>query len=438
MKFASNFAYAKEIGFSDVEFKVQTNKKLKIETFHRKVEKYVISENSAIYVRGIINGNLVSGYTEDKKNINDILDTMKKHSTLIECKKAQKIFEGSAKYHRLKKQHSNLAEVPVNKKIDFCFELEDEVRKASNLVVEVETSYNENLESLEIYNSHGLNLSYKNTYAYVFAEVVASKDKDTRTGFEVKITDDFNAFDAKALAAKAVDKAVKSLGGIQCASKKYKILLTQDVFASFVNAFVRQASGDAVNKQKTLLASKLHQKVGSSKLTISEDPFVNEYPFMARNFDDEGVATYKKDIVKNGVLETFLYNIEAAMEAKRESTGNGYGGSNIGISTAFLRVKPGKRNEDELLKFINNGVKITSLQGMHSGFNPISGDFSLQAAGFLIENGKITTPLNLITVAGNMYKMFEDIQALGNDVELSLGGVLTPSVVVKNLAISGK
>ena len=97
MKFASNFAYAKEIGFSDVEFKVQTNKKLKIETVHRKVEKYVISENSAIYLRGIINGNLVSGYTEDKKNINDILDTMKKHSTLIECKKAQKILKPVSK-----------------------------------------------------------------------------------------------------------------------------------------------------------------------------------------------------------------------------------------------------------------------------------------------------------------------------------------------------
>ena len=110
----------------------------------------------------------------------------------------------------------------------------------------------------------------------------------------------------------------------------------------------------------------------------------------------------------------------------------------IGISTSFLQVKPGKKSKEEILEKINNGIQITNVQGLHSGMNPLSGDFSLQASGYRIENGKITTPVNLITIAGNLFEVFKDIDEVGNDLHLSYSGILTPSVSVKKLAISGK
>ena len=176
----------------------------------------------------------------------------------------------------------------------------------------------------------------------------------------------------------------------------------------------------------------------SKKFTLIENPHSKEYPYFYRAFDDEGVATYKKAIIEKGVLKTFLYNIEAAKEAKTTSTGNGYGGAAIGISSAFLEVKPGKKTKEEMVEKINNGIQITSVQGLHAGMNPLSGDFSLQASGYRIENGKITTPVNLITIAGNLFEVFKDIDEVGNDLHLSYSGILTPSVSVKKLAISGK
>ena len=136
--------------------------------------------------------------------------------------------------------------------------------------------------------------------------------------------------------------------------------------------------------------------------------------------------------------DDLIYNIEEAKVANTISTGNGFGGSNIGVDTTYLYVKPGRKNKDELCKTINNGIYITSVQGLHAGMNALSGDFSLQASGYMIEQGKITTPVNLITIAGNLFTMFKDIQEVGNDLFVTYGGIASPSVIIKKLAISGK
>ena len=115
-----------------------------------------------------------------------------------------------------------------------------------------------------------------------------------------------------------------------------------------------------------------------------------------------------------------------------------FGGSVIGIYTALLQVKLGKKTKEQLCEQIKDGLYITSVAGLHSGMNPLSGDFSLQASGFRFENGQITTPVNLITVAGNLYKMFKEIKEVGSDAFLTYSGVCCPSVYIKSLAVSGK
>ena len=291
---------------------------------------------------------------------------------------------------------------------------------------------------MSIVNSKGLKLSYKTSYAMLVASVVAKDATDTRTGFGYQFGQSLSDFDLEKLVNKTADDAIKSLNGSQCESKKYKVLLNQSTFASLISVLMGAVSGEAVNKGKSLLKDKLNQEVASKKFTLIENPHVKEYPFFFRGFDDEGVATYKKPIVEKGVLKTFLYNIEAAKEAKTQSTGNGYGGSVIGIRPSFLQVKLGKKTKEQLCEAIKDGIYITSVAGLHSGMNPLSGNFSLQASGFRIENGKITTPVNLITVAGNLYQLFKDIKEVGNDAHLTYSGVCCPSVYIKSLAISGK
>ena len=439
MNFVKYFEYAKKIGFSDVEFKVQTSNKLSISVFQKKVENYSVSENETIYIRGIFNGKMVSGSSENANNICKILDEMAVNATLIEEEKEQEIFAGSEKYKTFKTSSDKLAKVSIADKIALCLDIEAKAYDYDYRIAPgVEVEYQEVESAMKIVNSKGLKLSYKVNYGFVVLSVVAKSDNDTRTGFKFKILQDLDSLNVDQLVKDACDDAINALNGSQCESKKYKVLLAPNVFASFANVLLSSVSGDAVNRGKSLLKDKLNQQVASSKLTIVENPHSKEHPYFYRSFDDEGVATMKKAIVEKGVLKTFLYNIEEAKQAKVKSTGNGYGGSVIGVSTSFVEVKPGKKSKEELCEKIKDGIQITNVQGLHAGMNPLSGDFSLQASGYRIENGKITTPVNLITIAGNIFKMFNDIVDLGNDEYVTPGGMSSVSVYIKSLAISGK
>lgn len=439
MKLDKYFAYAKEKGFTDFEFKTITKNTLSIQVFHKKVENYQISENEVIYLRGICNGNMVSGQSENKNNLEEIIDEMALNATLIDNKKEQEIFAGSEKYKNYKTYSEAIEKMSVNDKIAMCLKLEDMAYKYDARIVDVdEVSYEEVTSAMKIVNSKGLKLAYKVNYAMLVLSVVAKSDSDVRTSFAYQIKVDPQTFDLDYITNKACLEALNALDGVEIASKKYKVVLAPIVFASFVSFLLSSVSGEAVNKGKSLLKDKLNTLIASKKLSIMENPLNKNYPYFYRSFDDEGVATYKKMIIDKGVLKTFLYNIEAAKEAKVTSTGNGYGGSKIGIDTAFVEVKPGKKSLDELCQNVKNGVQITSVQGLHAGMNPLSGDFSLQASGYLIEDGKITKPINLITIAGNLFKMFADISEIGSDVFVTYGGLSTPSVVIKKLAISSK
>lgn len=439
MNFVKYFEYAKKIGFSDVEFKVQTSNKLSISVFQKKVENYSVSENETIYIRGIFNGKMVSGSSENANNVCKILDEMAVNATLIDEEKEQEIFAGSEKYKTFKTSSDKLAKVSIADKIALCLDVEAKAYDYDYRIAPgVEVEYQEVESAMKIVNSKGLKLSYKVNYGFVVLSVVAKSDNDTRTGFKFKILQDLDSLNVEQLVKEACDDAINALNGSQCESKKYKVLLAPNVFASFANVLLSSVSGDAVNRGKSLLKDKLNQQVASSKLTIVENPHSKEHPYFYRAFDDEGVATMKKAIVEKGVLKTFLYNIEEAKQAKVKSTGNGYGGSVIGVSTSFVEVKPGKKSKEELCEKIKDGIQITNVQGLHAGMNPLSGDFSLQASGYRIENGKITTPVNLITIAGNIFKMFNDIVDLGNDEYVTPSGMSSVSVYIKSLAISGK
>ena len=155
-------------------------------------------------------------------------------------------------------------------------------------------------------------------------------------------------------------------------------------------------------------------------------------------YDDEGVATTNKTLIKKGVLQTYLYNLETAKKDNVASTGNATRvGGKMDIDTVNLVLKPGKLTEEELFAKVNNGIYVTDLTGIHAGLNAKSGDFSLQAEGFLIEDGKKTKPLGLFTVGGNLFDLFNNVLAVGNNSKQLIYSITLPSMAVKNVKISG-
>ena len=150
----------------------------------------------------------------------------------------------------------------------------------------------------------------------------------------------------------------------------------------------------------------------------------------------------KKNVIEQGKLCTLLYNLKTAAVAGKKTTGNaskaGYDGT-VMVRPFTLYLENGNISEEELLQQAGNGVYINSLGGLHAGADPISGDFSLQSAGFMIENGVKTTAVKSFTVAGNFYELLKNVRTVASNLELpGMGGFGSPSVLVDGLSIAGK
>ena len=439
-KYDKFFALAKEAGLSEVELYVSENRSLNISLFHGEVDNYSDNNGYSIMARGLLNGKCGSATCDvwNAEKAKYLINEMVANAKVIENEDPIFIFKGSEKYKKVNTFNKDLEKVTNDQIMANLLEVEKACKELDPRIIEVAgTEYSQVSEKVTLINSNGLNLAQKNNYYYFVAQCVAKEGEQTKSGYDFFFDNDFSKFDAKKYAKKVVDLTVAQLGGEACESKKYKAILHPDVVTSLMKAYIGHANAEEVQKQSSLFIGKIGQKIASKKVTIEDRP-LQKNPF-ARWFDDEGVATYNKPIIKNGVLETYLYNLTTAAKAGVQTTGNGYGGgSKKGISSTFLYLKPGKKNLEQLFEEVGDGVYITDVSGLHAGLNPQSGNFSLQSTGFMIENGKKGKPLDLITVSGNLLEVFQDIIEIGNDVTVSPSGVSAESVLIKKLSVSGK
>ncbi|HBA63457.1 MAG TPA: TldD/PmbA family protein, partial [Lachnospiraceae bacterium] len=199
---------------------------------------------------------------------------------------------------------------------------------------------------------------------------------------------------------------------------------------------------DNVRKKLSKLAEKKGEQIASSIVNLIEDPNLPE-GVNKRAFDDEGMPTSRKEIIKDGVLQMFLYNCEEAKKAGCKSTGNGFKEnyrSVPGIGVTNLKLVGEDKTREELIQEMGDGLYITACGGMFACADPVTGKFSLISKGYLVEGGKVTRGVNQITVAGNFFDMLHDIVGISNDylVDGGMAGVfVAPSVRIKELVVSG-
>ena len=441
MKYDKFFAIAKEKGIKESELKVSTSYSLNVSLFHSEINNFTVEDGSNYVARGIINGKFGNASCDvyNSKKAEFLVDEIIKNAKVIQNEDPAILFKGSPKYHRVNTFNKKLGETPIDKKIEALFALEKKLKEIDPRIVEVEgVEYNESVTSMSIYNSHGLKLTQKLNYYYILGSVVAKEGEQVKTAYEIKLGNDFSEVNIDELAKVIANKALAQLGGEPCKSKKYKAVLAPEVISAFASVYVDHASAENVQKQSSLFIGKVGQPVASKKITIEDKPLQKGSPF-SRWFDDEGVATYNKPIIKKGILEGYLHNLTTAAKAGVESTGNGASaGSKIGVDTFALYLKPGRKSQEELFAKVKDGVYITQVQGLHAGMNGQSGNFSLQSTGFLIKDGKLDRALDVITISGNLVDVMNDISEVGNDSKILLGGNTFPSVIVKKLAVGGK
>ena len=440
MKYDKFFALAKEAGIQEAELYIGCSKSLSVSLFHGEVDNYSDNTGYTILARGLINGKCGTATCDvwNAEKAQYLVNEIAANAKVIENDDPIFIFEGSPKYKKVHTFNKELVNISIDKKLELLHQLEQKIRESDPRIIEVGgVEYSESEESVTIINTKGLKLSGKANYFVYVSSAVAKEGEQVKSGYELFLGNDFSKFDVDDLAKKVCRNTVDQLGGEACESGTYKAVLSPNVMKSLVSFYIDSADAEEIQKHSSLFIGKLGQKVASSKLTVEDRPICKEV--FAKSFDDEGVATYNKPIIKNGVLQTYLYNLTTAAKDGVQSTGNASrGGSLMGTAPNFLYVKPGKKTQEQLFQEIGNGVYITEVQGLHAGMNPQSGNFSLQSTGYLIKDGKRDRALDIITISGNLVSVFMDIKEIGNDEIVFPSGISCPSVLIKKINVGGK
>jgi len=430
------FSRASEKGVSDIQVYMSDRTNLSIEIFEGDIDKYEISDTKSLTIRGVYNNKMGTFVTEVLEDdiIDEVIDTIIASAKEIDSLDDAIIYAGDKEYKKLDDIfNENLAKLDVKKKIQTLKDMDKFLHEYDERMSVVETMYSENTNKVVLKNTKGLDLENIANSAYMGGSVIVKDDKDQRVGFDVLISNDFNDFDIKKIAKEIADNALAALGAKPVPSNNYEIVFSNGALATLLSAFQNVFSADAVQKNMSLLKGKLNEKVGSDLVTIVDDPFMKKSA-RSRSFDDEGVATAYKALINDGVLNTYLHNLVTAKKDDVTSTGNGFGGS---VAAVNLKMESGESKLGDMIQSMDEGIYITDVQGAHAGANAVSGDFSLQAMGYYIKDGKQVRPVALITVAGNFIDMLKDITMVGNDGKLSYYGVTTPSVKVKSMPVSG-
>lgn len=436
MNFEKLFARAKEKNIQDIQVHYVADTKLDIEVLKGELENYTIADTKGLSVKGIYDGKMGTVSTEviSDEVIDFIIDSLIASANNIDSEDEVFIYGGDSIYQDVDDLYNKgLEEVDAKTKIDLAFDLENTTLKLDEKIKMVQAFYSEVKHQVRILNSKGLDLSKIVNSATAGVYVIASDGKDQRTGIEYIQSNVYEDFDVDNIAKEGAKRAVDALGAKSIKSGDYEIILENKASASLLAAHVSMFSAESVQKDVSLLKGKIGESISKELISIVDDPFMKKSP-RSGSFDDEGVATKYKELVSSGKLTGYLHNLKTAKKDEVGSTGNGF---RNGISPTNFYIQPGKTSFELSVQSMKKGLIISDLQGTHAGTSSVSGDFSLQASGYLVEDGKIVRPISLITVAGNYLEVLQDVTEVCDDLKMNFGFIGSPSLKIKALAIAG-
>lgn len=437
-------AAAKRLGIEEYELYYQTSESTSAEVFAHEINSFSSSLEGGVSFRCLVNGKMGYASTEELSadEAERIVASAKDNASVLETEEREFLVEGGKEYRKTEREEYALP--AADELVSKALEAQEALYAADKLVVDgCQTETYSVRSTVAIMNSKGLDLKSETNMSLIFSSAMVSDGKEMNDSYEIK-SGDFKKLDFAAIAAKAVADAKAKLGAGVAPTGSYPVVFAPKAMSSLIATYSDVFSAESARKGLSRLAGKEGEKIGSDKVTLIDDPFYKDAA-VQMSFDAEGSPTYTKNVIEKGVLKTLLYNLKAAAAMGRETTGNAskYGyASSVGISPFTMYLAPGNLTEEELLKKAGNGVYIDFLGGLHAGADPISGDFSLQSAGFMIENGVKTEAVKNFTVAGNFYDLLNNITELSDKVELpGFGGVTSfgsPAVLAEGLSVAGK
>ncbi len=412
-----------------------------IEVKDQQVECFTSSHSKGLSLR-VLNDNRL-GFSYSTEFTNASLDQVISNAVMSAKNSSTDEFYGfpekSRPLPRLTLFDQNILSITKEEKIEKAKILEREAVTYDKRITKVRKAvYQERTATEHLINSNGVDLSHRRTLFSCSVEVVAEGKGDSQMGWDFDFSCFYHELDVAKVGRLASSKAIGLLGAQPAASFRGAVIFDNSVGSQFLGVLAPSFLAESVQKNKSILKEKTGKKIFSSKIDIVDDGL---YPdgIATKPFDGEGVIRQSTSLVNQGILNNFLYDTYCAKKDKTHSTGNSSRGSiksppKVGFSNLY--IKNGEETPDALVSYVNKGIFVNEVMGIHTA-NPISGDFSVGVTGFLIENGKKTTPLKGIAIAGNVMTLFNRIAAVGNDLRF-YGHTGSPSLMIEEMDISGK
>lgn len=438
------FTEGDQLGFTDLELYYEKNESLTIGVYEGEVDTYNFSNVQGASVRGLYNGKTGYAYTEkfDEDSISSLLKNAAENAELIETE-PEMLFADKATYEETEFYTPELEKIKPEDIIQFLQEVEEKVMAYDQRVTKIgRAQIRSSIVEKGIFHNKGLALKENNNFLLCIISIFVQENEEVKSGTTFKICKNFQKLDANELAKEVVEKGLSRLNEKNYPNKNYPVILKNEAAATLLATFASSFSAQSVQDNQSQLKGKLGEKVAAEHVNLIDNPFLPE-GIRSATFDSEGVPTKKHTIVKDGKLQTYFHNLKTAKKDQVETTGHAHRRSYKGaieVSPSNFYIEATDQTYDQLYEEIDEGIIITNLAGMHSGANPISGDFSLAADGYYVREGKIVGPTKQMTVAGNFFKLLQDIEEIGGDLQFSPmdynGYIGSPSLKIASLAIT--
>ncbi|MCW2277317.1 TldD/PmbA family protein [Heliophilum fasciatum] len=416
------------------------SKELSIEVAQGAVETMKQAEDRGLGLRVFANGRMGYAFTSDL--------TEGALALTVEQALANATYTAADPYHALPVPVEKYPDVvtfdgsldatAVEAKIALAKEMEA-IAKATDKRIKIteRSAYQDAQYHVSIVNSRGIDVAYRGSYCGAYLFLVAEENGESQTGFSFSYGRGFGDLQPQKVGREAAEHAVRMLGAKPLAAKRAPVVFDPRVMTQFLGVLAPTLTAEAVQKGKSMFAGQLTKTVASPLVTLIDDGRLPE-GIASAPFDGEGVPTSRTVLMDQGVLQTYLYNSYTAAKDRTASTGNGVRGSFKGtpeVGTTNFFLDAGTLTPEALIGDVEDGIYVTEVMGMHTA-NPISGDFSVGAAGLCIEKGVLARPFRGAAIAGNLHELLMAIDGVGADLTF-FGGKGAPTVRIREMAISG-
>lgn len=334
--------------------------------------------------------------------------------------------------------HPSLKPAPESAKTEIAAEIERQALAEDKRVTTIRSAgYTDTIVEATLVNSRGLNASGAAGFVRGWIELMAEENGEQEMGYWMEQARSVDGIDPRCVGVKGARRAVRSLGGRPVPSARLPVVVENTVAVDLLS--VLSSSFVAENHFKKTASPRIRpgEAVFSEKVSIVDDG-LDARGESAFPFDGEGTPSSRTEVVADGVVTSLLFDRKHAGKFGTISTGNcrrtGFDALPVSGSTNLF-IQPGEESFDRLVGSVGNGLLVTELMGLHTA-DPISGDFSVGAAGFAIRGGKVDHPVKGVAIAGNIIDLFKSVRTVGDDFRF-FGRLGAPSFVVESLAVSG-